>query len=113
MSLEDRPDREQLLSDVFAIIREQDEIHENAILEKLSLQNTQAVKSDISIVLCMLEGRGLVEHFTKHVENEKRPPRKAPSVEFYYRARTPQSETQPQEAEKKSSGFLRRWLGLD
>lgn len=109
MDEEAKPDREQVLSVVFDVVKEHDGITAQDLHAKVNEGDNDVSEPEIGIVLCMLEGQGLVEHFTQEVE-AARPSGKTirnPKVEFLYRALEPETE-----APEPASWWARLW-GLD
>ncbi|MFP4313492.1 MAG: hypothetical protein ACLFR0_04100 [Alphaproteobacteria bacterium] len=114
MTKEITPQREQLLSDIFEIVQEHDALSDEGIVQALQTRNINVEKREIDIALCMLEGRGLIAHFTKEADSSDSNTRrtKRPHVEFLYKAAESQ-QTEPEESTPPKPGFLTRLLGLE
>jgi hypothetical protein len=85
-----RPEREELLKNVFNIIRKSGPVRAEDIEKKIrsNKKAKPASSIDIQISLCMLEQRGMVQQFACAAKNSKdlTPKRRSVSRDFYFKA---------------------------
>lgn len=106
------PDREQLLADVFDIVRQHQPVHEETLMQKIEEQRAGTPNMDVSIVLCMLQARGLVQHFTVEVDRGAQNSRKKrPYVEFKYRVVEQEINQEPEPMDSTKPGLWARIFG--
>lgn len=104
------PDREQLLADVFDIVRQHQPLMECTLQEKLEESRAGISNSEVSIALCMLQARGMVNYFTvQAADSVHKPCRKRPfEVDVMYKVAEPVlAEDQADQDDKKPNIFQR------
>lgn len=107
------PDREQLLGEIFDIVRQHQPVKECTLMEIVEESRKGTPEMDVSIALCMLQARGMVRYFSVQANPEDSYcRRKLPNVDFMYSVIEQEAELpETPEQDTRAPGLWSRIFG--